>query len=90
MHQHRQIAETFGSEPECYVRVRSGCPEAMEERIVAASRDPDVLDVGCGAGIADWQFQAAGCKVLRVEPDVRMADFARRSGTCCQKRGVFR
>jgi hypothetical protein len=32
------------------------------------------------APIEARQFQAAGCKVLGVEPDARMADFARRSG----------
>jgi SAM-dependent methyltransferase len=48
--------------------------------IVAASPGPDVLDVGCGTGIAARQFQAAGCHVLGVEPDARMAEFARRSG----------
>jgi SAM-dependent methyltransferase len=52
----------------------------MVERIVTASPGPDVLDVGCGTGIAARQFQAAGCKVLGVEPDPRMADFARRGG----------
>ncbi len=40
----------------------------------------DVLDVGCGTGIAARQLQAAGCRVLGVEPDARMADFARRTG----------
>lgn len=33
-----------------------------------------------GTGIAARQFQAAGCKVLGVEPDARMAEFARRNG----------
>jgi SAM-dependent methyltransferase len=36
--------------------------------------------VGCGTGIAARQFQAAGCTVLGVEPDARMADFARDRG----------
>jgi SAM-dependent methyltransferase len=36
--------------------------------------------VGCGTGIAARQFQAAGCTVLGVEPDARMADFARARG----------
>jgi len=52
----------------------------MVDRIVAASPGPDMLDVGCGTGIEARQFQAAGCTVLGVEPDARMADFARRSG----------
>ncbi len=50
------------------------------ERIVAASPGLDVLDVGCGTGIAARQFQAAGCRVLGVDPDGRMADLARPSG----------
>jgi len=50
------------------------------ERIVAAIPGPDVLDVGCGTGIAARQFRAAGCRVLGLEPDARMADFARRTG----------
>ncbi|TXS43966.1 class I SAM-dependent methyltransferase [Streptomyces sp. OR43] len=41
---------------------------------------PHVLDVGCGTGIAARQFQAAGCTVLGVEPDARMAAFAQSRG----------
>jgi SAM-dependent methyltransferase len=50
------------------------------ERIVEASPGPGLLDAGCGTGIAARQFQAAGCRVLGVEPDERMAVTARRSG----------
>jgi len=39
-----------------------------------------VLDVGCGTGIAARQFQAAGCAVLGVDPDERMAAYARERG----------
>jgi SAM-dependent methyltransferase len=52
----------------------------MVERIVAAIPGPDVLDVGCGTGIAARQFQAVGCRVLGVEPDARMADLAQQLG----------
>jgi len=79
-HQHRQVAESFGTDAERYDRTRPRYPDALVERIVAASPGLVVLDVGCGTGIATRQFQAAGCKVLGVEPDGRMADFARRSG----------
>ena len=79
-HQHRQIAESFGSDAERYDRARPRYPDPMVERIVAASPGPYVLDVGCGTGIEARQFQAAGCMVLGVEPDARMADFARRTG----------
>jgi SAM-dependent methyltransferase len=52
----------------------------MVDAIVTASPGRDVLDVGTGTGIAARQFQAAGCRVLGVEVDARMAEFARNSG----------
>ena len=79
-HQHRQMAESFGVDPERYDRSRLRYPEALVERIVSGSPGSDVLDVGCGTGIAARQFQAAGCTVLGVEPDARMADWARQRG----------
>lgn len=74
------MAESFGENPERYDRTRPRYPNAMVKRIVATSPGPDVLDVGCGTGIAARAFQAAGCTVLGVEPDPRMAEFARRGG----------
>ena len=65
---------------ERYDRARPRYPGALVKRIVAASPGPGVVDAGCGTGIAARQFQAAGCTVLGVEPDTRMAEFARRSG----------
>lgn len=79
-HEQRQVAESFGSDAARYDRSRPRYPDALIERIVAASPGRDVLDVGSGTGIAARQFQAAGCTVLGVEPDPRMADLARRSG----------
>jgi SAM-dependent methyltransferase len=52
----------------------------MVERIVSAIPGPDVLDVGCGTGIAARQLQAAGRRVLGIDVDARMAEFARRGG----------
>ncbi|MBI0299292.1 class I SAM-dependent methyltransferase [Streptomyces sp. PRKS01-29] len=85
------MAESFGSAAERYDRARPRYPQAMVDRIATggprpgtgpdASRVPDVLDVGCGTGIAARQFQRAGRTVLGVEPDARMADVARRLGT---------
>lgn len=74
------MAESFGVDTERYDRTRPHYPDAMVNRIIAASPGPDVLDVGAGTGIEARQFQAAGAKVLGVEPDERMADFARRGG----------
>jgi SAM-dependent methyltransferase len=79
-HQFREVAQSFGADAERYDRTRPPYPAAMVERIIEASPGPEVVDVGCGTGTAARQFQVAGCKVLGVEPDARMAEFARRSG----------
>jgi SAM-dependent methyltransferase len=79
-HQHREIAESFGVDADRYDRARPPYPSALIDRIVAGSPGTDVLDVGTGTGIVARQFQAAGCTVLGVEPDARMAEFARRGG----------
>jgi SAM-dependent methyltransferase len=79
-HQARQIAESFGTDAERYNRTRPRYPAALVDRVVAASPGPDVLDVGCGTGIAARQFQVVGCRVLGIDPDARMAGFARQSG----------
>jgi SAM-dependent methyltransferase len=80
IHQHRQVAESFGTDAERYDRTRPRYPDALVERVVAASPGLAFLDVGCGTGIAARQFQAAGCRVLGIDPDARMAEIARRSG----------
>jgi SAM-dependent methyltransferase len=80
LHKARLIAESFGTDAAGYDRARPGYPDALVARIVAESPGLDVLDVGCGTGIAARQFQAAGCAVLGVEPDARMAGFARARG----------
>ena len=90
-HQARELAESFGSDAGRYDRARPRYPGALVDRIVAGIRGgrslqeqqnpgPGVVDVGCGTGIVGRQFQAAGCRVLGVDPDVRMADLARRHG----------
>ncbi|RLV04446.1 SAM-dependent methyltransferase [Streptomyces griseocarneus] len=79
-HQHRDVAESFGTDAERYDRTRPRYPDGLLERIVASSPGPDVLDVGCGTGISARQLQERGCRVLGVEPDARMAGLARRSG----------
>ncbi|MFC0598313.1 class I SAM-dependent methyltransferase [Streptomyces palmae] len=79
-HEARRTAESFGVDAPRYDQARPRYPDALVARIVAGSPGPDVLDIGCGTGIAARQFQAAGCAVLGVEPDARMADFARARG----------
>ncbi|GGS28033.1 methyltransferase type 11 [Actinokineospora fastidiosa] len=79
-HRQRSMAESFGVDVERYDRTRPPYPDALVERVVAHSPGRAVLDVGCGTGIATRQFRAAGCAVLGVDPDERMAAFARRGG----------
>ncbi|MEU9641140.1 class I SAM-dependent methyltransferase [Streptomyces sp. NPDC048188] len=79
-HRARRTAESFGTDAQLYDRARPAYPDDLVTRIVAGSPGPDVLDVGCGTGIAARQFQAAGCSVLGVEPDTRMAGLAESRG----------
>ncbi len=79
-HQAREVAESFGADPGRYDRARPSYPAALVDRILAASPGRDVLDAGCGTGIAARLFQAAGCRVLGVDVDERMASLARRRG----------
>jgi SAM-dependent methyltransferase len=80
-HLQRQVAEGFGTEAGRYDRARPTYPADLVDRIIAASPGRDVLDVGCGTGISARLFQAAGCRVLGVDPDPRMAELARQGGT---------
>ena len=80
-HKYRRVAEGFGDDAGRYDRARPGYPAELTGRIVAASPGPDLLDVGCGTGIAARLFTAAGCRVLGVDPDPRMAALARDGGT---------
>lgn len=79
-HDARTMAESFGADPARYDRLRPSYPAAMVDAIVADAPGRDVLDVGCGTGIAARLLQAAHCRVLGVEVDARMADFARSRG----------
>ena len=80
LHQFRAVAESFGVDAERYDRARPRYPEALIERVIAASPGLEFLDVGCGTGIGARQYRASGCTVLGVEPDARMAEVAERTG----------
>jgi len=79
-HLQRQVAQSFGADAERYDRARPGYPAALVDRIVAACPGPRILDAGCGTGISARLFRAAGCQVLGIDPDPRMAQLARESG----------
>ncbi|MGW7685314.1 class I SAM-dependent methyltransferase [Kribbella sp. NPDC054772] len=79
-HSRRDMAESFGTDPALYDRARPQYPEALIHAVAASAPGTDVLDVGCGTGISSRQLQAAGCQVLGVEVDERMAAYARTTG----------
>jgi len=79
-HRLRQVAESFGVDADRYDRARPRYPDALIQRVIAASPGIEFLDVGCGTGIGARQYREAGCTVLGVDPDARMAEVARRSG----------
>src|ERR1700741_2469012 len=68
-HRLRQVAESFGVNAERYDRARPRYPDSLIQRVIAAS-----------PGVGARQSRAADCTVLGVEPDTRMAAFARRTG----------
>ena len=84
LHADRGRAESFGQEAERYDRARPGYPAALVDALVADG-PRDVLDVGCGTGIAARALQARGCRVLGVEPDARMATLARGHGVAVEE-----
>lgn len=73
----REAAESFGADAERYDRTRPPYPQALVDRIMSSIAGRDVLDVGIGTGVSARPFRAAGCRVLGVEVDPRMAAFAR-------------
>ncbi|MQY19160.1 class I SAM-dependent methyltransferase [Nocardia macrotermitis] len=79
-HRARAIAESFGVDAPRYDRTRPPYPAALIERIRTTAPGGAILDVGTGTGIVARQFRDLGCTVLGVEPDARMAEFARSTG----------
>jgi SAM-dependent methyltransferase len=75
-HQARRVAESFGTEAERYDRTRPRYPKEMVAAILEDIPGREVLDVGIGTGVSARPFVDAGCRVLGIEPDPRMAQFA--------------
>jgi len=82
----RKVASSFGVDAAAYDRARPRYPDALIAAVADTARDgaagptPRVLDVGVGTGIVARQLRAAGCDVLGVDVDARMAEVARRDG----------
>lgn len=79
-HQHRTVAESFGDDVDRYDRTRPGYPPELIDAVLSGLDGRSVLDVGIGTGLSARGFRDAGCRVLGVEVDERMAVRAREHG----------
>jgi SAM-dependent methyltransferase len=71
----------FDEHAEAYDRFRPTYPDAViDELLGPVASGLEVLDVGCGTGIASRQIAQRGAKVLGVELAPRMAEIARGQG----------
>jgi SAM-dependent methyltransferase len=77
----RERSGLFDQQAEAYDRFRPTYPDAViDELLGPIPASLDVLDVGCGTGIASRQIAKRGAKVLGVELAPRMAEIARGHG----------
>ena len=77
----QERSKLFGQQAEAYDRFRPTYPDAViDELLGPVPADLDVLDVGCGTGIASRQMAQRGAKVLGVELASQMAEIARGHG----------
>jgi SAM-dependent methyltransferase len=77
----QERSRLFGQHAEAYDRFRPSYPDAViDELLGPVPAGLEVLDVGCGTGIASRQMAQRGAKVLGVELDTRMAEIARGHG----------
>lgn len=76
-----QRSRLFGQQAEAYDRFRPTYPDAVIDELLApVPAGLDVLDVGCGTGIASRQMVQRGANVLGVELAPPMAEIARGHG----------
>jgi len=73
-------ARAFGADADAYHRTRPRYPQALVDRVLRGALGRELLDVGIGTGISAAAFRDAGCRVLGVDPDARMAAYAQRQG----------
>ncbi len=75
--ENRARASSFGADAEQYDRTRPSYPAALVDDLMADA-PRHVVDIGCGTAKAGRLFAERGCRVVGIEPDVRMAEVARR------------
>ena len=76
-----QRSRLFDQEAERYDRCRPSYPDVVIDELLGPEpAGLDVLDVGCGTGIASRPMAERGAKVLGVEVAPRMAEIARSHG----------
>jgi SAM-dependent methyltransferase len=77
----QERSRLFDQQAEAYDRFRPTYPDAViDELLGPVPAGLDVLDVGCGTGIASRQMAERGSRVLGVELAPRMAEIARGHG----------
>jgi SAM-dependent methyltransferase len=77
----QERSRLFDEQAERYDRCRPTYPDALIDELLGPEpAGLDVLDVGCGTGIASRQMAKRGANVLGVELAPRMADIARSHG----------
>jgi SAM-dependent methyltransferase len=77
----QERSRLFDQHAEAYDRFRPTYPDAVIDEVLGpAPAGLDVLDVGCGTGIASRLMAGRGAKVLGVELAPRMAEIARGHG----------
>jgi SAM-dependent methyltransferase len=77
----QERSKLFDQQAEAYDRFRPTYPDAVIDELLGPVPGAlDVLDVGCGTGIASRQIARRGAKVLGVELAPRMAEIARGHG----------
>src|ERR1700728_3849948 len=77
----QERSRLFGQQAEAYDRFRPSYPDAViDEMLGPLPAGLEVLDVGCGTGIASRQIAQRGAKVLGVELAPGMAEIARHHG----------
>jgi SAM-dependent methyltransferase len=77
----QERSRLFDQQAEAYDRFRPTYPDAViDELLGPVPGGLDVLDVGCGTGIASRQMAQRGARVLGVDLGPRMAEIARGHG----------